>query len=55
MAEYGREIWEQGNADEIESVHKIFCKFGLGVSNSTTNLACYEELGREPLVLGRKF
>ena len=41
-------------AEELEVVHKRFCKFALGVPRSATNLACYGELGRAPLMIKRK-
>ena len=40
--------------EELEIIHRRFCKFALGVPRSTTNLACYGELGRTPLLIKRK-
>lgn len=48
VAEYGNEIWGHIHAEELEIIHRRFCKFALGVPRSTTNLACYGELGRTP-------
>ena len=54
VLEYGNEIWGCYPAEELEVVHKRFCKFALGVPRSATNLACYGELGRTPLMIKRK-
>ena len=43
--------WSCYPTEELEVVHKRFCKFALGVSRSATNLACYGELGRTPLMI----
>ena len=36
-------------AAELEIIHRRFCKFALSVPRTTSNLACYGELGRYPL------
>ena len=51
VLEYGNEIWSCYPTEELEVVHKRFCKFALGVSRSATNLACSGELGRTPLMI----
>ena len=51
VAEYGSEIWGHAQAEELEIIHRKFCKFALGLPRTTTNLACYGELGRYPLVI----
>ena len=35
----------------LERIHRNFCKFALGLPTSATNLACYGELGRPPLMI----
>ena len=54
VAEYGSEIWGHIHAEEVEIIHRRFCKFALGVPRSTTNLSCYGELGRTPMLIKRK-
>ena len=54
IAEYGSEVWGYSQADDLEILHRKFCKFVLGVPRSTTNLACYGELARFPLAIRRK-
>ena len=41
-------------AEDLEVVHRKFCKFVLGVPNTVTNLAVYGELGRVPLEIKRR-
>ena len=41
-------------AEDLEVVHRRFCKFALGVPNTATNLAVYGELGRVPLEIKRR-
>ena len=50
---YGCEIWGFIKADNIEIVHKKFCKRILGVKTATNNLLVYAELGRFPLYIHR--
>ena len=54
VAEYGCEIWGYARAEELEVIHQRFCKSALGVPITTTNLDCYGELGRSPLIIKRK-
>ena len=49
VAEYGCEIWGHTKAEELEIIHRSFCKFAIGVPRTTSNLACYGELGRYTL------
>ena len=49
VADYGNQIWVHTQAEELELIHRRFCKFALGLPRTTTNLACYSELGRYPL------
>ena len=51
---YGCEIWGFSNAENIERVHRKFCKWYLSVKMSTNNLSLYAELGRYPLYIGRR-
>ena len=53
VADYGNEIWGHTQAEELELIHRRFCKFALGLPRTTTNLACYGELGRYPLKIRR--
>ena len=43
------EIWGYIKAENVERVHRKFCKRLLGVKNSTNNLAVHSDLGRFPL------
>ena len=40
VADYGNEIWGHTQAEELELIHRRFCKFALGLPRTTTNLAC---------------
>ena len=51
---YGCEIWGFSNAENIERVHRKFCKWYLNVKMSTSNISLYGELGRFPLYIGRR-
>ena len=54
---YGAEVWNctiLDNNDSLEIIHHKFCKFALGVSTNSTNLAVYGELGRVPISISRK-
>jgi len=42
------------NAEDLEGVHRRFCKSIPGVPSTATNLAVYGELGRVPLEIKRK-
>ena len=54
VVEYGSELWGHIHAEELEIFHRKFCKFTLGVPGTTSNLACYGELGMSPLEIRRK-
>ena len=54
VAEYGSEVWGYTHAEELEIIHRKFCKFTMGVPGTTSNLACNGELGRSPLEIRRK-
>ena len=54
IANYGCEVWGHVKAEDLEVVHRKFCKFALGVPNTATNLAVYGELGRVPLEIRRR-
>ena len=47
-------MWGCYPAEELKVVHKQFYKFALGVPRMATNLACYGELARTPLIIKRK-
>ena len=54
---YGVEVWNytiSDNNDSLEIIHRKFCKFTLGVSTNSTNLAVYGELSHVPLSISRK-
>ena len=51
VADYGCEVWGHTRAEELEIIHRRFCKFALGVPRITSNLACYGELGSYPLYI----
>ena len=51
---YVCEVWGFIRADNIERVHRKFCKWVLNVKPSTSNLALYGEVGRFPLLLCRQ-
>ena len=51
---YACEVWGFIRADNIERVHRKFCKWVLNVKPSTSNLALYGEIGRFPLLLCRQ-
>ena len=50
---YGCEVSGFTNANNIEKLHLRFCEKVLGVRQSTSNVAVYEELGRYPLYINR--
>ena len=50
---YGCEVWGFDKANDIEIVHKSFCKSVLGVKSTTLNEFVYGELGRYPLIINR--
>lgn len=51
---YSCEIWGFSRAENIERVHRKFCKWLINVKMSTNNLSLYGELGRYPLFIGRQ-
>ena len=55
IANYGCEVWGHVKAEDLEVVHRKFCKFALRVPNTATNLAVYGELGRVPLEIKRRY
>ena len=46
---YASGIWGTHSSPDIEKVHHKFCKFILGVSSKTSNIAALGELGRYPI------
>ena len=50
---YSCEVWGHLSAENLELVHKKFCKWILNVKTSTSTLAIYAELGRYPLQISR--
>ena len=43
---YGSEVWDFGQAKQLERIHMLFCKHLLGVKTATQNYFVYGELGR---------
>ena len=54
ITEYASEVWAPSESDEMEVLHRRFCKFALGLPTSTTNVAVYGDLGRVPLSFRHK-
>ena len=50
---YACEKWGFSNAQNLERVHRKFCKWLLNVKMSTNSLSLYAELGRFPFSMGR--
>ena len=50
---YNCEVWGFQQAENIERVHRKFCKRILNVKRSTNSLALLSELGRFPLIINR--
>lgn len=50
---YSCEIWGFMKADNIEKVHRKFCKRLINVKMSTNSVSLYSEMGRFPLFIGR--
>ena len=48
---YGSEVWGYKRCERIERVHMKFCKWVLGVSHTTSNMAVLSECGRYPLYI----
>ena len=51
---YGSEIHGSENTEEIEKVHRLFCKYILKVRPSTPTVMVYGELGRFPIEISIK-
>ena len=51
---YSCNIWGFTRAENIDRVHRKFCKWLLNVKMSTDNISLYGELGHFPLILGRQ-
>ena len=51
---YGCEIWGFSKADDVEKVQRKFCKWVLGVKQTTNNLSVCGEMGRFPLFIERR-
>ena len=51
---YNCEVWGFNQAENIERVHRKFCKRLLNVKTNTNSLANLSELGRYPLIINRK-
>ena len=54
IAEYACEVWFPSSAEEMEVIHRRFCKFALGLPTSATNIAAYGDIGRVPLSIRYK-
>ena len=55
LANYGCEVWGSHPAYDLENVHLNFCKKVLGVKKTTMSMMVYNELGRMPLHVQRKY
>ena len=52
---YNCEVWGFARAENIERIHRKFCKCLLNVKMSTNSLALYAEVGRFPgLIINRQ-
>ena len=51
VLDYGCEIWSHLPTEDLELINRKVCMFALDVPKSTTNIDCYGELGRTPLIL----
>ena len=54
VCEYACEWWGFQGKNDIELLHRKFCKMVLNVPPSATNVAVYGELGRMPMYLRRE-
>ena len=54
VCEYACEWWGFQEKNDIELLHRKFCKMVLNVPPSATNVAVYGELGRMPMYLRRE-
>ena len=50
---YSCDVWDFYTAENIERVHRKFCKKLINVKMSTNNLSLAGEFGRFPLFIGR--
>ena len=51
---YNCELWGFIRAENIERIHRKFCKWLLNVKMSTNSFALYAEVGRFSLIIGRQ-
>lgn len=51
---YGCEVWGFSMGENIERIHRKFCKYLINVKMSTNNLSLAAEYGRFPLYIGRQ-
>ena len=51
---YNCEVWGFARAENMERIHRKFCKWLLNVKMSTNSLALYAEVGRFPLIINRQ-
>lgn len=51
---YGCEVWGFSTAQNVERVHRKFCKWLINVKMSTNNLSLAAEFGRFPLIISRQ-
>ena len=51
---YGCEVWGFSTVQNVERVHRKFCKWLINVQMSTNNLSSAVELGRVPLIISRQ-
>ena len=54
ISNYGCEVWGFSTAENIERVHRKFCKYLINVKMSTNNLSLAAEFGRFPLFIARQ-
>ena len=54
VCEYACEWWGFQGKNDIELLHRKFCKMVLNVPPSATNVAVYGELGKMPMYLRRE-
>ena len=54
ISNYGCEVWGFARADNLERVHRKFCKWLLNVKQSSSNVALYGDLGGLSFFVGRQ-
>ena len=54
ILKYGCEVWGFSTAQNVERVHRKFCKWLIKVQMSTNNLSLAVEFGRVPLIISRQ-